>query len=325
MDGRGARSPARWRRGHARPVRTSTTPRSGSLRRPARSSHVGLIVPIVAVALLLSLLLWALPVPSPLTRGSGSGLRPLAPPLQVDLVVSASSGPAPLEINVSASASGGAPPYSLNLCLGIGTCESAATWNGSPWSESDVVYTAPGNYTVTAKVADATGVTSLASSGVSVTLARPLAATLLPVPARGTVPFTVEFAALVSGGTAPYDLVWNFGDGHHAESHGLGGVNWTYNATGTFSPTVTITDSRGTTFSEALNPITVTAPAPAEQVEVGTVAVPYWVMATVVTVALAAVIGSTYIVYERRLRQESLALVQALWEEQTVPPEEDHR
>ena len=60
----------------------------------------------------------------------------------------------------------------------------------------------------------------------------------------------ITFTAAVSGGTAPYNATFNFGDGLSAEASGVGPdltVTHTYTRAGSFSPTVNVTDADGAT------------------------------------------------------------------------------
>lgn len=80
-----------------------------------------------------------------------------------------------------------------------------------------------------------------------------------PSPATGQAPLTVSFnssGTVVSNGTGTYS--WNFGDG--STMSGAIGMH-TYDTPGTYTATLTVTDSEGLTGSATV-PVTVTAPDP---------------------------------------------------------------
>ncbi|MCI4320366.1 MAG: PKD domain-containing protein [Thermoplasmata archaeon] len=85
-------------------------------------------------------------------------------------------------------------------------------------------------------------------------------------PTSGTVPFTVNFTAVSSGGTLPVSFVWSFGDGSSNAS--VANVSHVYLSVGHFVAVVTASDSLGDV-GTARVAITVLAP-----LAVQTVAVP---------------------------------------------------
>jgi PKD repeat protein len=85
----------------------------------------------------------------------------------------------------------------------------------------------------------------------------PLTATASGSPSTGNAPLTVTFTSSGSGGTSPYTYSWNFGDG----TTGAGqNPTHTYNAAGTYTAIVTVTDSASPANTATANvPITVSA------------------------------------------------------------------
>ncbi len=146
-------------------------------------------------------------------------------------------------------------------------------WSLSPASIGTISTTGPGNTTLfTAGSTAMNGYLNLSvTSGpvvpvlksVSIQLTKgttSLSASATVTPTSGTKPLAVSFSGVVSGGTAPYVDVWNFGDGSATVS-GSGSsptVSYTYSTCGTFNPTLSVTDSSGTNYVATISPVTVT-------------------------------------------------------------------
>jgi len=131
---------------------------------------------------------------------------------------------------------------------------SNGTWAGQAPSASP-----PARYSF-AMALDSTGTTPIVQGGENLTLdyndtwayeyapAATLGANLSTAEEHESVGFT----ALVGGGTAPYRAVFAFGDGDHVAVTGAGpyfNVSHAYAYTGSFAPSVTITDAVGATFT----------------------------------------------------------------------------
>lgn len=71
----------------------------------------------------------------------------------------------------------------------------------------------------------------------------PLTLKLVATPQSGLAPLAVTFNSLISGGSGPYIVNYNFGDGTSYQGQTL---IHTFNQAGTFNVTVTATDSNGT-------------------------------------------------------------------------------
>jgi PKD repeat protein len=74
---------------------------------------------------------------------------------------------------------------------------------------------------------------------------------------KGVVPADFEFDTLITGGTEPYTISWDFGDGGE-ESNGESGL-LTFNEAGTYTIAVSATDSSGQTASDNIE-VTVEEP-----------------------------------------------------------------
>jgi PKD repeat protein len=93
----------------------------------------------------------------------------------------------------------------------------------------------------------------------------PLAGQFFSSSSEGIAPATIEFAAVISGGSGPYTINWDFGDGSEGESDNDEDIAHTFEEAGTYTVTVIATDSAGQVVSGSLE-ITVEE-APAEEVE----------------------------------------------------------
>jgi PKD repeat protein len=158
-------------------------------------------------------------------------------------------------VSFSASATGGTIPLTYDWTFGdaVGTATDTAT--------PTYVYTATGTYTATVTVTDAVGGTKNATVQVivnaDVTVNTP---TATPNPAG--VGQTVSFSVTASGGTIPLTYAWTFGD---AVGTATGATpTYIYTAPGTYTATVTVTDSVGNqqigTVKVTVSQISITTP-----------------------------------------------------------------
>ena len=83
----------------------------------------------------------------------------------------------------------------------------------------------------------------------------PLTASASASPTSGTAPLAVSFTGSASGGTSPYSYSWAFGDGSTSTAQN---PSHTYSSAGTYTATLTVTDSAGHTATSSVT-ITVTA------------------------------------------------------------------
>ncbi len=84
----------------------------------------------------------------------------------------------------------------------------------------------------------------------------------------GVAPATFEFEADVTGGTEPYTISWDFGDGSSEENDDNDDdVEYTFDVAGTYNVDLTVTDSSGRTASDSMS-ITVEEPPPLTSVDI---------------------------------------------------------
>ena len=179
----------------------------------------------VAVVLAAPLLLFA-PAASAVHPDTG---------FSVSVSASPSTGSVPLTVTFSATVSSGSP-VGVTWTFGDGKTYSGAGASSLIVSHA---FEAVGTYSVSALVSEPTG---SASGAVSVNVIDgPLVVLISSTASNGTVPFTVTYHALVSGGTGTYtSFSWGFGDG----GYGVGPVvQYTYRYAGEFAVTLSVIDS----------------------------------------------------------------------------------
>jgi hypothetical protein len=303
-------------------------------RTPSNRCHRAF--PFVLVAgLLVLLLVGSIPgfatssVPTVALRGHSPGLAPGAvqvgavtgsPNLQ--LSIEHSIGYAPLETNVTAIASGGSGPYNLSLCTSPPNCERQMAWAGTPLTILQRFDT-PGNFTINASVTDAHGTSAGATALVEVLVVLPIVATAVVGSSSGVVPFTDTFSYTATGGVPPYVVSFVFGDGESATATAGTVVSHIYVQPGQYQPSVRITDSRHTPFVQKLPEVQVLPSPPGHSGPTVAGFSPStlpWLGGFVAVLALAGVL-ITYVWRERRIRRESMELVDQLWEGDSGGPE----
>ncbi|MCI4373846.1 MAG: PKD domain-containing protein, partial [Thermoplasmata archaeon] len=188
----------------------------------------------------------------------------------------------------AASPTGGLSPYNWSWSFGDG---------GSAFGPSPVhTFDAPASWNVTAIVRDADG------AQVSSSLVLPVAAsalhadapTVLAPPIQGTA---AQFSVSVTGGTAPYNLTWSFGDG--TVGYGASPTH-TYQTVGTFPVRVTARDAYGLETNASAN-VSVQASSTTTPGGGSTGSgLPWWVWVGVVVVGVAA--GLAGVLYYRKGR-----------------------
>ena len=174
--------------------------------------------------------------------------------LKAVISASTTTGPAPLSVGFDASASTGTIASYL-WDFGDGSTGSTQTANH--------LYTNAGTYTVRLTLTDNVGQSNTATVAVTAsTVASPLAtpptAVISSSAATGTAPLTVSFDG--SGSTATNATLtaynWSFGDGGSATGPK---VSHSYTTAGTYTATLTVTDSKGLTSGEIGTPVIVTS------------------------------------------------------------------
>ena len=177
-------------------------------------------------------------VPAPSNNSTG--------PMELAINADPVTGQAPLNTHFHASVSGGVSPYSFEWSFG----DHSATVSGASVNHD---YALPGEYVATVVATDATG--QAATSGVFITVSNgstgndSIAAFVTMFSMHGTAPRDVTFTPSIRGGTAPYTLKWDFGDGSStvtSQSQSGNFVTHTYTIPGIYFPKLTVTDSKGT-------------------------------------------------------------------------------
>src|SRR5207237_568690 len=136
-------------------------------------------------------------------------------------------------------------PYTFSWSFGDGSAKVAGgTTNPNTQSHT---YTVKGTYTVKVNATSANA--KLATATATITIS-PLTLTVsfTTAPTTGAVGTSVSFTANASGDTAPYTFSWSFGDGTANVAGGTTNPNTqshTYNAKGTFTVKVNVTDANG--------------------------------------------------------------------------------
>jgi PKD domain len=170
----------------------------------------------------------------------------------------------PLSVTVQASRSAAAPGTPVHFTAvpanGSGGY-SAYTWTFGDQSTGTGVtvqhaYSAAGNFTVSVRVTDSNGITASGAAQETIT---PVVAHVVSAPTSGAPESNLTFSATASGGAGgPYNFTWNFGDG----SVGYGAsVLHAFASSGTFSPTLKVTDGAGESNTTAWPSVTVAPPA----------------------------------------------------------------
>ena len=96
--------------------------------------------------------------------------------------------------------------------------------------------------------------------------AEPLTIEITSSDTEGVAPASFDFEADVTGGTEPYTITWDFGDGDSSEESDET-VDHTFDVPDTYTVTATVTDSTGRTVSDSIL-ITVKRPPPLTAVEI---------------------------------------------------------
>jgi len=151
-------------------------------------------------------------------------------------------------VTFTATTTGGVGPFTFSWDFGDG--------GTSVFNPATHAYTGSGPFTVTVTATDANGATATSTQTVSVGPA--LGVSFTYSPSSPQVSQSVTFTPTTTGGSGggPFTFSWVFGDG----STGTGSpVAHTYSFAGSFTVSVTTTDSRGV---EARSSLTVTVVAP---------------------------------------------------------------
>src|SRR6266568_5328885 len=182
---------------------------------------------------------------------------PLPGSLSISISSNLHSPTAGQTVTFSAAVSGGSPPYGVGWDFGDGGISVGLS--------TTHVFSNPGTFNVTAAVTDSGTPPHTSAASLFVTVAggtTPPAVLTVHVTINHANPHvgdSVSFTSSVSGGTPPYGYVWDFGDSVGTDT--VDNPTYSYSSAGTFTATLSVTDSVGATVT-ASNDITVTTAAP---------------------------------------------------------------
>ena len=168
---------------------------------------------------------------SPMTEFFGA----ITPPaLSTAFTFSPSTPIVNLPVTFTSTTTGGASPYTISWNFG----------DGSTGTGASLTHTFAGLqlYTVSETATDSSTPTQTATSAqtIPVVASLPLSTSFTFLPANPTVNSPVSFTAVTTGGTLPYTISWNFGDGATATG---ATVTHTYATAQSFTVSETATDS----------------------------------------------------------------------------------
>ncbi|HEX9239312.1 MAG TPA: PKD domain-containing protein, partial [Candidatus Bathyarchaeia archaeon] len=187
----------------------------------------------------------------PMTEFFKSSTPPVL--LSTSFTYSPSSPQVSQQVSFTASAAGGTAPYTFSWAFGDGaTGTGAAVYH---------TYSTTGSYSVLLTAKDSSPSQQTATSQQTITVTSPppppsLTASFTESLSNSVVGQTVSFTGSASGGTAPYNYAWNFGD----SSTGSGSsASHIFQTAGVYTVVLTVTDAAGQVAS-ATNTISVTLP-----------------------------------------------------------------
>ena len=162
--------------------------------------------------------------------------NPPPPTLTASFSYSPSSPQKGQQVTFTASASGGTPAYVFSWNFGDNSTGTGASVTH--------IYTSTGTFVVTLTATDSGSPRQTATSQQTVTVTNsppsPLTASFTYSPTSPQTGQQITFSASVNGGTPPYSINWNFGDG----LTGAGTtVRHAYSTAGTFSIVLTVKDA----------------------------------------------------------------------------------
>jgi PKD repeat protein len=91
----------------------------------------------------------------------------------------------------------------------------------------------------------------LVTAAAAATQIEPLTVEIIASDTEDTAPATFEFEAEITGGMGPYTISWDFGDGSEEEDDDED-VEHTFDDAGSYSVSLTVTDSRGESASDSI-------------------------------------------------------------------------
>ncbi|MDE1837362.1 MAG: PKD domain-containing protein [Euryarchaeota archaeon] len=181
---------------------------------------------------------------NPAGTGCGSACT-----LAVTLSYSPTSPVAGLPVTFTAGVNGGTAPY-VAYAWTFGDGHTA----NSPTNTATNTYAAPGPYTASVVVTDSKGNTGNAQKSLTVAAAGQFTAVVSASPSTADVGEAISFAGSVTGGSGTYaSYTFDFGDGSTPVTltTAPAQVTHAYAASGTFSATLKVVDSKGATTTSA--------------------------------------------------------------------------
>jgi PKD repeat protein len=189
-------------------------------------------------------------------EGEGEEISSL---LTVELITNGTEGEAPATFIFEADAIGGTEPYTVIWDFDDDSVEE---------SEEQIIlhtYDEAGTYNVTVDIIDSEE--QIASDSIEITVEETAAESeeeeedgeetnelptveIVSNGVEGEAPATFEFEAEIAGGTEPYTISWDFGDGSEGSDEET--VEHTFDEAGTYNVAVIVTDSDGETASDSL-------------------------------------------------------------------------
>jgi hypothetical protein len=189
-------------------------------------------------------------------EGEGEEIASL---LTVEVITNGTEGEAPATFIFEADAIGGTEPYTVIWDFDDDSVEE---------SEEQIIlhtYDEAGTYNVTVDIIDSEE--QIASDSIEITVEETAAESeeegedgeetnelptveIVSNGVEGEAPATFEFEAEIAGGTEPYTISWDFGDGSEGSDEQT--VEHTFDEAGTYNVAVIVTDSDGETASDSL-------------------------------------------------------------------------
>ncbi|MEO1270876.1 MAG: PKD domain-containing protein, partial [Myxococcota bacterium] len=159
------------------------------------------------------------------------------------------------DITIQASTLSGMVPLFIDFTVDVGEADPTGVdvvWDfgdGSPTVRGYIAahtYTTPGTFAVTVVATNSAGSdTAILDIHVTPPAPEPLMLTAVTAtPEQGVAPLEVSLGVAITGGVEPFKTQWSLGDG---SSSADAAPTHTYNAPGSYTATVTVTDDDGTT------------------------------------------------------------------------------